>query len=166
MRVRNVQDSTLAIFPLFVNRSPLYYDNPDEFNPDNFLPEACRGRKPYTYLTFGAGPRKCLGMNYAMLQLKVILSTLIRKNRFLPADRCPTPQHLKTKFSFTFKFVDGCYVKIKRRTPWWTRYTIPLRNRLIRGTDETATYDRRKIITTTDVRVFKLFYSWVLCTLL
>jgi cytochrome P450 len=34
---------------------------------------------PFTHLPFGAGPRGCIGGNYAMLQILMILSELLRR---------------------------------------------------------------------------------------
>jgi cytochrome P450 len=37
---------------------------------------------PFTHLPFGGGPRGCIGGNYAMLQILMILSDLLRKYDF------------------------------------------------------------------------------------
>ncbi|XP_025418931.1 cytochrome P450 4C1-like isoform X2 [Sipha flava] len=108
--------STLLIFPLFVQTSPKYYSDPEKFNPDNFLPNACRSRHPNAFLPFGAGYKNCIGIKYAMFQIKTVVSTLVRRNIFAPSNRCPTPEHLRLMFLTTLKFVDGCHVKILPRT--------------------------------------------------
>ncbi|XP_026809782.1 cytochrome P450 4C1-like isoform X1 [Rhopalosiphum maidis] len=109
--------STLMVCPLFLQSSTQYFTDPEKFNPDNFLPDTCRSRHPYTFIPFSAGYRNCIGIKYGMLQMKTVISTLVRKNTFFPSDRCPTPKHLKLMFLTTLKFVDGCYVKIVPRTP-------------------------------------------------
>ncbi|VVC29239.1 Hypothetical protein CINCED_3A013937 [Cinara cedri] len=108
--------TTLLLCPLFLQSDDRFYANPDKFNPDNFLPDACRSRHPYTFIPFSAGYRNCIGIKYAMLQMKTIVSTLVRNNLLLPSNRCPTPAHLRLMFLSTLKFVDGCYVKIIPRT--------------------------------------------------
>jgi len=45
-----------------LHRSPECYPNPEEFNPDNFLPERVRERHPYAFIPFIAGPRDCMGI--------------------------------------------------------------------------------------------------------
>lgn len=102
--------------PLYVQSDDRYYADPDKFDPDNFLPDACRARHPYAFVPFSAGYRNCIGIKYAMLQMKTVVSTLVRHNLLLPSDRCPEPKHLRLMFLSTLKFVDGCHVKIIPRT--------------------------------------------------
>ncbi|XP_042381258.1 cytochrome P450 714C2-like isoform X1 [Zingiber officinale] len=55
----------------------------DEFNPSRFsrgIASACR--LPHTYLPFGIGMRTCLGQNFAMVELKVLLSSLLPRFTF------------------------------------------------------------------------------------
>ncbi|XP_001948141.4 cytochrome P450 4C1-like [Acyrthosiphon pisum] len=108
--------STLLVSPLFIHSSGQYYTDPEKFNPDNFLPDTCHSRHPYSFIPFSAGYRNCIGIKYSMLQMKTVISTLVRKNTFSPSERCPTPKHLRVMFLATLKFVDGCYVKIVPRT--------------------------------------------------
>lgn len=73
--------ATVIIGTFKMHRSPLIYDNPEVFNPDNFLPENQAKRHYYAFVPFSAGPRSCVGRKYAMLKLKIILSTILRTNR-------------------------------------------------------------------------------------
>jgi cytochrome P450 len=46
-----------------------YFSNPEKFDPENFSPEKKAERSPYTFLAFGQGPRNCIGMRFALLQV-------------------------------------------------------------------------------------------------
>lgn len=55
----------------------------DEFRPERFsngISKACKF--PQAYIPFGLGPRLCLGRNFAMVQLKVLLCLIISKFDF------------------------------------------------------------------------------------
>lgn len=64
-----------------LHRDPEVYPNPDTFNPDNFLPEKTANRHYYAFIPFSAGPRSCVGRKYAVLKLKILLSTILRNFR-------------------------------------------------------------------------------------
>ncbi len=46
-----------------------YFSNPEKFDPEHFSPEKKAERSPYTFLAFGQGPRNCIGMRFALLQV-------------------------------------------------------------------------------------------------
>ncbi|KAK6622117.1 hypothetical protein RUM44_001924 [Polyplax serrata] len=68
-----------------LHKDPSIWPNPEEFNPENFLPEASRNRNPYAYVPFSAGPRNCIGQRYAMMEMKSCLSKILRKFKLLPS---------------------------------------------------------------------------------
>ena len=64
------------------HHAPKHWPNPEAFDMDRFLKGNEKLRAPFTYLPFGGGPRGCIGNNYAMLQILMILSDLLRKYDF------------------------------------------------------------------------------------
>ncbi|ODM92169.1 Cytochrome P450 3A16 [Orchesella cincta] len=65
------------------NRNPKYYpDEPDKFKPERFLLEnKVTMMEPYTFTSFGFGPRNCLGMRFAYESLKLFACNIVRNFR-------------------------------------------------------------------------------------
>jgi cytochrome P450 len=74
-----------------LHRHRLYWEAPERFEPDTFAPERVAARDRYLHLPFGAGPRICVGANFAMMQAQIILTTLLARFAFEPAGPVPTP---------------------------------------------------------------------------
>ncbi|NP_001165991.1 cytochrome P450 4BW5 [Nasonia vitripennis] len=73
--------SVIIINAYDMHRDPKVWENPTVFDPDRFLPENVRSRHPYAYIPFSAGPRNCIGQKFAMLELKIALTAILRKWR-------------------------------------------------------------------------------------
>ena len=74
--------ATVVVFIYGVHHSPQYWENPESFDPERFSKVNEKLHTPFAHLPFGAGPRGCIGGNYAMLQILMILSVLLRKYDF------------------------------------------------------------------------------------
>ena len=74
--------STVIVYVYGAHHAPRYWQNPENFDTERFSKANEKLRTPFTYLPFGAGPRGCIGGNYAMLQILMILSDLLRKYDF------------------------------------------------------------------------------------
>jgi cytochrome P450 len=68
----------LAISPLATGRNAKYFDNPLEFRPERWTREFERQLPKGAYVPFAAGPRVCLGKQFAMMEMRIILGTLIQ----------------------------------------------------------------------------------------
>jgi len=71
--------STVIVYVYGAHHAPRYWQNPESFDPGRFTKANEKLHAPFTYLPFGGGPRGCIGGNYAMLQILMILSVLLRK---------------------------------------------------------------------------------------
>jgi cytochrome P450 len=60
-----------------VHHHKTLWDEPEKFDPDRFAPDAVKARHRYSYLPFGAGPRICIGMGFALLEAVALLATLL-----------------------------------------------------------------------------------------
>ncbi|XP_059172331.1 cytochrome P450 3A41-like [Physella acuta] len=71
-----------VMIPTFaVLQDPKHYPDPEKFDPERFSEENKAKRDPMAFMPFGYGPRICIGMRLAYLELKMALATLLRKVR-------------------------------------------------------------------------------------
>jgi cytochrome P450 len=68
----------LAISPLATGRNAKYYDEPMEYRPERWTREFERSLPKGAYVPFAAGPRVCLGKQFAMMEMRIVLGTLIQ----------------------------------------------------------------------------------------
>jgi len=66
-----------------LQRDEKYYPNPNKFDPDRFSPEEVKKRPRLAYMPFGAGPRMCIGNHFAMMEMQLLLTLLIRRFDFV-----------------------------------------------------------------------------------
>jgi cytochrome P450 len=87
--------SEILIFNYITQRHPKWWQEPDTFRPERFAPENSAARPRYAYLPFGAGPRTCVGLNFAMTELLLVLTLLLQRFRLKlaidPANVRPDP---------------------------------------------------------------------------
>ncbi|RUS82876.1 hypothetical protein EGW08_009341 [Elysia chlorotica] len=88
-------------------------DNPHEFDPLRFLPETRKTRHPAAWMPFGAGPRSCAGLRFALLQLKMVLAKVLRDFDFQPSKTLTVPLNLVE--GATIMPADGLNVSALRR---------------------------------------------------
>jgi cytochrome P450 len=85
----------VVISPYVVHRSSRFWNNPERFDPDRFLPGPSAGRQKFTYFPFGAGPRQCIGASLAMMEAPLILASILQRCDFQilnPAEVKPEPR--------------------------------------------------------------------------
>ncbi|HTO78223.1 MAG TPA: cytochrome P450 [Methylocystis sp.] len=112
---------TVAVLIWCLHRHEKLWDDPQGFDPDRFAPEKVKTRHRYAYMPFGAGPRICLGMSFAMLEMATLLASFVRAFRF-----SAVPGHrLAIDARFTTRPKDGmplliepiCAAAQRRRAP-------------------------------------------------
>jgi cytochrome P450 len=78
-----VRAGTSLIMPIFaIQRHRKRWENADLFDPNRFAPDKEGKISRYAYMPFGAGPRICIGMAFAMIEATAILATILQRARF------------------------------------------------------------------------------------
>ena len=81
--------------PYVMHRHPRYWQNPNAFNPERFL----QGEEPnkYVYFPFGVGPRSCIGAQFAMQEMCIVITKTLQQYKLrLPANYQATPDPVIT----------------------------------------------------------------------
>ncbi|XP_070536660.1 cytochrome P450 4F3-like [Ptychodera flava] len=68
----------ILISILSLHHNQRVWEDPEVYNPLRFTPENSKDRSPHAYLPFSAGPRNCIGQNFAMSEMKVITALVLR----------------------------------------------------------------------------------------
>ncbi|XP_075422081.1 cytochrome P450 3A29-like isoform X2 [Ascaphus truei] len=87
-----IPGGVVTMIPAYVlHRNPEFWPEPEEFQPERFSKENRETQEPYTFLPFGAGPRNCIGMRFALLNMKVAITVLVQNFTFQPCKETPIP---------------------------------------------------------------------------
>ncbi len=78
-----VKAGASVLMPIYaIHRNARRWDNPNAFDPTRFSPEREARMLRYQFMPFGAGPRICIGMAFAMLEATAMLATMVQHARF------------------------------------------------------------------------------------
>lgn len=71
--------STVIVSPFVTHRHPACWDRPEEFDPDRFTPDRVAERPKGAYFPFLGGPHQCIGNEFAMLEMCLIVATVLQR---------------------------------------------------------------------------------------
>lgn len=76
---RNIpKDTIILVVPWLLHRHRAYWEKPDHFIPERFLPDQPRPDK-FIYIPFSVGRRVCLGMRFGLIEGILCLATLAQR---------------------------------------------------------------------------------------
>ena len=79
---------TSVLIPIYaIHRHAARWERPHEFDPTRFEEARERSMPRYHYMPFGAGPRICIGMSFAMMEAVAVVACLLQRVRFAWAGR-------------------------------------------------------------------------------
>jgi cytochrome P450 len=79
----------IFISPFVGHRDPKHWPEPERFDPERFSPEQVHSRPRHAYYPFGEGPHVCLGNNFALMEMQLILAMALQRFRLSPVPGHP-----------------------------------------------------------------------------
>jgi cytochrome P450 len=104
--------TVVTVSPFLLHRHRTLWTDPDAFNPERFLGSKRESIDRYAYIPFGAGPRVCIGMGFAMLEMMAVLGHLLRAFRLDLAPGHPVSPVARV----TLRPAHGMKMILRRRT--------------------------------------------------
>jgi cytochrome P450 len=75
------ENAAVLVSQYVVHRHPDFWDEPERFDPERFLPECAAERHRFAFIPFGGGPRVCIGREFALMEAQIVLAILARALR-------------------------------------------------------------------------------------
>lgn len=82
--LRIPKDDIVVVSPTVSMRLETTFKNANDFDPDRFAPPREEHKQPYAYLGFGGGMHSCMGQVFAYVQVKTILSVILKRYELTP----------------------------------------------------------------------------------
>ena len=81
-----------VVIPIYVlHHDPDAWQDPEKFDPERFRGPAKDARHAFQFLPFGAGPRNCIGMRFALMEIKIALVRMLTKFKFVQSPETQVP---------------------------------------------------------------------------
>ncbi|KAK4878618.1 hypothetical protein RN001_011124 [Aquatica leii] len=91
------KNTRVTISLLGIQNDPEYFPEPEKFDPERFLPEKKEKLNQFCYMPFGEGPRLCIGLRFAFLQMKIGLAVLLKNYKFSINQKTQLPLKMNPK---------------------------------------------------------------------
>ncbi|KAM4722926.1 cytochrome P450 4B1-like [Rhinophrynus dorsalis] len=108
---RSLPEGSVVILSIYcINRSSSLWKDPEIFDPLRFLPENSANRHSHAFLPFSAGPRNCIGQNFAMNEMKVAVALTLQRFELSPE---PGNEPRKAP-QIVLRSLNGIYLNLKK----------------------------------------------------
>jgi len=106
--------STVGIHFQMLHTNPIYWDEPEKFNPDRFSPANRKGRNHFLHIPFSAGTRQCIGNIFSLMEQKLFILRALQKYRVVnPINKAPFPED--NYFAFGKPSLNLNHVRFEKR---------------------------------------------------
>lgn len=112
--------SNVFIVPYATHRLPHIYPDPEKFDPERFSPEIAEKRHPYAYLPFSAGPRYCMGNRFSIMEMKTVISRLLRSYNI---ESVPDKTTFEPIYRITLRASGGLWVRLRAKQAKMTEFS-------------------------------------------
>ncbi|KAL9967761.1 hypothetical protein ACROYT_G026053 [Oculina patagonica] len=102
----------VAIYAL--HHDPDAWQDPEKFDPERFRGPSKDTRHVFQFIPFGAGPRNCIGMRFALMEIKIALVRILMKYKLVASPETQVP--LKINAGLTLSAKDGVLVRVQSTT--------------------------------------------------
>nr|XP_046253056.1 cytochrome P450 3A27-like [Scatophagus argus] len=90
-----IPKGTVVMVPVYtLQRDPDLWSEPEVFKPERFSKENKDNIDPYAFLPFGAGPRNCIGMRFALVMMKLAIVEILKSFSFVTCKETDIPLEL------------------------------------------------------------------------
>lgn len=91
-RPLHIQKGQIIWIPIYcIHRDPLFYPEPEKFDPERFNDNNKHQIKSSTYLPFGAGPRNCIGSRFGLTECKIFFYHILSNFELVPIKKTQIP---------------------------------------------------------------------------
>jgi len=104
---------TLMIPVYTIHHDPKLWPEPDAFKPERFSKENAKTHHRFSYFPFGGGPRQCIGNNFALMEMQLIIVLMLQKFRFKTTAGFKPEMHPMV----TLRMLHGMHMDIELRNP-------------------------------------------------
>ena len=108
----HIPAGTEIMIPIYVlHHDPDAWQKPEKFDPERFRGPAKDARHAFQFLPFGAGPRNCIGVRFALMEVKVALVRILMKYKFVASPETQVPLEIREGITLSAK--NGVLIRVQ-----------------------------------------------------